>query len=1329
MTALPTPLFELAQALLPATLLHALEQPEDAPTAVAEAHQALATVLSNLVPFAPPSVVEQILSSTQHARHSGNYVRGSIIVIKLVGYNELLNRLTDRKRQGSEITTARINHVIGELLEEIVPRGGELLKFSGDSLIAFFDRAHLNMQHAPLAAAAALAVQQRISATRASANKHDLPQLVLRLAVHSGSFFVTEVGNHDHKEFLLTGRAAGRAVTACDSAPVGEVVVSDETVRLLKVPKSVPRLLGWHLLESFSFQPQGQIRAYAWQFPQADAAGVQQLLTQISALQPFVPYGLPQRFLQFGNSFGEFRPVVVVVASFYTFKRLLDFLEMAATVEQDITIVGQLIDTYYTDIQTLAHSYGGNVSGMELSAAGDRMLMLFGAPKAHEDDPCRAIDMALELRNVADTINNHVTERLEAWTDTHPDQRSLLRLTRSSHRQRIGIARGTVFAGLLGTASRHEYTVIGEPIGLAGQLMTTAQEGEVIVSAATYRAVQAQLVAEALAPVTFKDFSAPVPVYRALTMLATPEPQSQPVAPLVGRDDQIAQLRELAEQALVPAGQAGHVVAIVGEPGIGKTRLIDALWQHLTTASPAVQLLRGACQSYEQARPYALIVRLLAQLLRGESADDRITQAERFQKQLDDRVPEWSRFAPLLGSLLGLTTPETSLTSALTAEQRRDRLHDLIVALLLAGTTPLALAVDNLQWIDPSSEAILQRLMLEISDHPILLLLLARPDAEQQQPWRDLAYSTTLNLGPLDAGSSTAFLAALLDTNTLPDLGPLIQRSQGVPFFLEQTVRYLIDTRILQRGTDGMWLALRLIDESTIPVEIEQMLVARLDQLAHGTRAVIQAASVIGPQFDPRLLPAVTSPDALPNELVELQHHGFLGYDEDQAVSTYTFQNTLTRDVIYNMIAYAQRRVLHAQLATTMEQVYEDELAAWGGVIGQHFVYAEQPDQALPHFMRAAQQAQARYANQEAIALYTQALYAAPWYGHDDVRPDLSLAAPLYEGLGDVLALTGSYGSAREQYGALIEMIDMHAPQTMYVLKAALQRKVGSTLENQGNFDTAIERLNRALATIQQASPDDSTFEYARILSDIGWVYFRQNDLAQAQLYLEQALSQLEEEEITVETARIYNRLGGIAWQQGDLAKAQRYVEQSLAASEKAGDLVGQASALNNLGTLTGVQGQYVKSVDYSLEAIKINEYIQNQREIAITALNTGWSFYELNDYDNAQAYLEMSVYYSKSVRDLYHQMLALSNLGEILMIKELYDSAEAMMSESQIIAFQLNNAGQKVENYIRLSNLALQQQNSADAKRFYYSAAEIPIDTNSEEFAKLQQLKSRIEI
>ena len=531
-----------------------------------------------------------------------------------------------------------------------------MLKFSGDSLIAFFDRAHLNMQHAPLAAAAALAIQQRISAPRARLSAPTICRnSFLRLAVHSGSFFVTEVGDQDHKEFLLTGRAAGRAASACDSAPVGEVVVSDETLRLLKAPRSLPRLPGWHLLESFSFEPPEQIRAYTWQFPEAHAGGIQQLLAQISALQPFVPYGLPQRFLH-GSSFGEFRPVVVVVASFYTFKRLLDFLEMAATVEQDITIVGQLINTYYTDIQTLAHNYGGNVSSMELSAAGDRMLMLFGAPKAHEDDPRRAIDMALELRSIADTINSHVAEMLEAWTDAHPDQRSLLRLTRSSHRQRIGIARGTVFAGLLGTASRHEYTVIGEPLGLAGQLMTTAQEGEVIISAATYRAVQAQLIAEALVPITFKDFSAPVPVYRALTMLTTPAPQFQPVAPLVGRDEQIAQLRELAERVLVPGGRSGHVVAIIGEPGIGKTRLVDDLWQQLAAVSPAIQLLRGTCQSYEQARPYALIVRLLSQLLQAEPADDQAAQVERFQQQLDAMVPEWSRFAPLLGSLLDLAT-------------------------------------------------------------------------------------------------------------------------------------------------------------------------------------------------------------------------------------------------------------------------------------------------------------------------------------------------------------------------------------------------------------------------------------------------------------------------------------------------------------------------------------------------------------------------------------------------------------------------------------------------------------------------------------------------
>ena len=617
--------------------------------------------------------------------------------------------------------------------------------------------------------------------------------------------------------------------------------------------------------------------------------------------------------------------------------------------------------------------------------------------------------------------------------------------------------------------------------------------------------------------------------------------------------------------------------------------------------------------------------------------------------------------------------------------------------------------------------------MLESSDHPILLLLISRPNAEQAQPWCDLTYSTTLNLDPLDANASMAFVAALLDTNTVPDLGPLIQRSQGVPFFLEQTVRYLIDTHILQRGADGIWRALRLIDESTIPVEIEQLLVARLDQLAHGTRAVVQAASVIGPQFDARLLPAVTGPDMLPNQLAALQQHGFLGHNQGQAASTYTFQNTLTRDVIYNTIAYAQRRVLHAQLATSMEQVYEDEIAVWGGVIGQHFMYAEQPDQAFPHFVRAAMQAQARYANQEAIALYTQALYAAPWYGHNDVRPDLSLAAPLYEGLGDVLALTGSYGSAREQYGALIEMIDRHAPQAMYVLKAALQRKVGSTLENQGNFDTALERLNRALATIQQAAPDDSAFEYARILSDIGWVYFRQNNLAQAQLYLEQALNQLEEEAITPEIARLYNRLGGIAWQRGDLAKAQEYVEQSLAASEQSGDLVGQANALNNLGLLTESQGQNAESIIYSRQAVDKNEYIGNRRGAAFAANNIGWAFYNQEIYDEALKVLMLAAEYASAVRDTYAKMRALLNLGRVFTAIGNWEAATDVIKQSQSIAMQLQLPSEQLENYVALSELAVRQGYFEIARHEFEQGSMIVVDREGEEYGRLQRLEAKL--
>jgi hypothetical protein len=391
-----------------------------------------------------------------------------------------------------------------------------------------------------------------------------------------------------------------------------------------------------------------------------------------------------------------------------------------------------------------------------MATFGDRLMALFGAPTAHEDDTERAVQAALEIRATLSDTNREIVRLLQDWTAAHPDQRSLLRVANVALHQRIGIASGTVFAAVVGARRRHEYMVIGETVHVAARTLAAAVDGEILLTSMTYRAVRDRVEVEPLAPLPLTHAAKPVPAFRLLGWRERAGPAADTLpqaAPMIGRRAELARALDLARVALTSGPDAGQVLALAGEPGVGKSRLAAEVIRALQAIAPAVTFARDACHSYEQTIPYAAIVRLLRQAL-DLPIGARPAQTGALLRRIEELIPAWSRFAPLLGPLLNLPIPETPLTRALTPQSQRERLHDLIVVLCLAITSqrPLVLTIDDLQWADASSQALIQRLATELAGHRLLLLLVYRPTRELAEPWRELPHATTIAL-PWRAGA------------------------------------------------------------------------------------------------------------------------------------------------------------------------------------------------------------------------------------------------------------------------------------------------------------------------------------------------------------------------------------------------------------------------------------------------------------------------------------------------------------------------------------------------------------------------------------------------
>ncbi|HET9224009.1 MAG TPA: adenylate/guanylate cyclase domain-containing protein, partial [Roseiflexaceae bacterium] len=1038
----------LLESLLPEAVLRALRQHEPSPAAIADGCAALEDALTALTPYVPSAAIDRQL--TRPARLSGLYLSGTVLLLNILGVSELTSRLSMRGRSGTEAMSVLVNELFATLFEAISSNGGGIVQFSGDSLTAFFDASVLGQHHTTHACVAALALQQRMIEFRSSPANIELSNLQLRIVVQSGSMFAAEVGDASHVELVLTGRSINRAAVALETAAAGEVLLLDEACQSLVDAQTQPKKAGLHLLQGIQAQTPPVRGLSPWKPGSPSLETFQGLLRRVSILQPYVPFGLPQRFLR-AQASGEFRLVTILFANFYAFSKLLSLLELPASIEHDPSLVGRVLDIYYTRTQNIVHRYEGTINTISMATAGDRLMVLFGAPTGHEDDPARAIEAAIELRAALPQINREAAALVREWISAHPQQRSLLQVIRGGIRQSIGIASGPVFAGLLGTPERHGYTVIGRTVGLAAKLLATAGPDDVLLAAATYRGVRHLVDVDALPPLVLEGHHTPVPIYRVVRKHNSTSPRSdvrRHSAPLAGRAAELAQLLNLAQHALQPGSDAGQVVALVGEAGIGKSRLAKEALERIAASTPSAGLIRATCQSYEQFTPYTPIARLLRQALGIMPASDPEVEAQKVQQQLTHRVPTWSRFAPLLRALLHLPLAETELTQALTSEQRRDRLHDLVVAILLAipPSQSRVLVVDDLHWADASSLAIIDRVSIELAGHPLLLLLVYRPSPAQLEPWYNMEHGSVVRLGELARSESEALVRSLLDGAPPVELWPLIDHTQSTPFFLEETVHYLLETGMLRRNPEGSWVYARPTGDLAIPTQIEQLLIGRIDRLPEAMRMLLEVAAVIGPQFSARLLGTVVTQYGIPGgHLGELIDAGLIVPHESAAEGLYQFRHALVHDVVYSTMLFARRRERHHQVAAAIEQVYADQLDDWHGLLAHHYLRAEQFDRAFPHFLAAAQEARARFANNEALAFYEQALATAPWREQSDGPRDSEQAAQLHEHIGDLLVArvldkdgAGSYGDViaaiewvinnRASYNVRVLNLSLYAP-------------------------------------------------------------------------------------------------------------------------------------------------------------------------------------------------------------------------------------------------------------------------------------------------------------
>jgi class 3 adenylate cyclase/tetratricopeptide (TPR) repeat protein len=633
----------------------------------------------------------------------------------------------------------------------------------------------------------------------------------------------------------------------------------------------------------------------------------------------------------------------------------------------------EIMDGAFAILNVAVARYGGTVARL----LGDAILAFFGAPVAHEDDAERAVRAGLDVqataRQYADVVKQNYGVDFEV---------------------RVGINSGLTVLAAIGDEIRTEYTAMGDTTNVASRMQSAARPGTVLVSAETYHLTKELFDFNARGATKIKGKSKPIETYEVLAPKTLPgrvRGLEGVTSPLVDRDAEVLFLQQKLEDLL---GGQGAFVAVVGEAGLGKSRLIAEV-RKLAHANSQHQVvwLEGRAISYGQTMiyyPWQQVVREalgMPDVATPATVRDHIRLArDRYGLPGDD--------LPFLETLLGVESEASSrLIRDLKGDTLRRRLTEATRNYIgaLAHTTPVVLVFDDLHWANEASLDLLLKTLELVKDSPLLVICLTRPDKDapswsmlEQARNKVRTWFTEIVLGPLGAEHSRELLGNLLDIEDLPESvhDLILQKSEGNPFFVEEVIRTLIDSRHIVRE-NSHWRATHEIVNVSIPDTLTGLLSSRIDRLPNDTKQVAQTSAVLGRIFAYRALAEVFA-GAPPNERIEdvASHLGTLTYEElvreraRERELEYIFKHALTQEAAYNMLLIRRRKELHRRAGAVLEQVYAERLDDFVPALARHFWLGEDWERAAEYSMRAGDQAMKLYALSEALDSYERACQA-----------------------------------------------------------------------------------------------------------------------------------------------------------------------------------------------------------------------------------------------------------------------------------------------------------------------------------------------------------------
>jgi tetratricopeptide (TPR) repeat protein len=873
------------------------------------------------------------------------------------------------------------------------------------------------------------------------------------------------------------------------------------------------------------------------------------------------------------------------------------------------------------------HRYEGTVN----QVMGDGIMALFGAPVAHEDHAVRACYASIDL------------------------QRAMRRLTEELRRAhgvtvevRVGLNSGEVVVRTISSDLHMDYTAVGQTTHLAARMEQLASPGTTLLTADTLRLAEGYVEVSPLGPMPVKGLAAPVETYELIGAGVRRSRLSAAAARgltrFVGRDGELEQLREALESA---AQGHGQVVAIVGEPGVGKSRLVWEVTHSHRTHSWLI--LEAGAVSYGKAIPYLPVVSLLRGYFQVGDRDEPRAIREKVTGKLIalDRTLE-----PALPALLALldVPVEDRRWGALDPPARRQRTIDALRRLLLreSQVQPLLAVFEDLHWIDAETQAVLDRLAESLPTARLLFLVNYRP--EYHHGWHGKTYYRQLRLDPLAPENATGLLETLLGGD--PSLKPLkrllLVRTEGNPLFLEESVRSLVDDGTLA-GERGTYRLVKAQEEIHVPATVQAILAARIDRLPPEDKALLQTASVVGTDVPVAVLAAVAevSADVLAGGLTRLQAGEFLYETRLFPDAEYTFRHALTHEVAYGSLLQDRRRGLHARAVEAIERCYPERLAEHVERLADHSLRGEAWEKAVHYLRQAAGKAMGRSAYRESAAGLDQALDALRHL--PDSRGRAEQAIDLH--LDDSMAWLGAAEPAKSTEHAREAEALAEALGDEGRLGWALERRA-MLAWNEGDSDRALERTQRALAM----GCNDTTLQ-ASLNHSLGLVWQTRGEYRRGaeclQRYLGRVVEAVRDDRlytlwttVVPESASVLARLAWCLAELGEFGEAMARSEQTVLIGRETDQPATLIFGHRSLGFVSLRRGDVQQAISPLERAVELCRVTPVRVVFDITAGHLGYAYALSGRLPEGVTLLEEALADAAATGTTHHPLL-LAYLGE----------------------------------------------------------------------------------